>query len=1281
MFNSDLHKWTVPRCCPNPSIYWSNDFDARICQNCGVIIADWKENETNFTHLKVRTHLSFLKAICKPEKLIEKVKQYNMTAIAKVEFGNMCGAPSFVKDCEDNGIKPILGVEFNVKIYKSVEYPVVFIALNRIGYSELVKLTTIAWCKRKTIKSDPFIIFSDIPQSNNFILLIKPHNEFIDTFYQSRMSNIFIDVDNIDQCENAKIISEQFGYPVVVTTNVLYLNEDDIESYRTALKIGNHNITYNSDLNYFKSVENIYTEFGEFNEWIENANKIAGSVQDYGLVNKEFIIPTFKDKHGEWSIEDACYNLEDLSWTRLRELGLDTDQVYVDRLEYELNTIRNKKFSSYFLIINEIIEYMISTNKLKPFGRGSSVGSLVCYILNITSIDPIVHRVPFERFINQGRKDLPDVDTDITQEGRGDVLKHIADIHGSKKVAQIATYQTMALKAAIDNVGRTLQIPYAVNKELRKEIADDVTNIDDLNFKIKETMHNTDSTWVTKSQSLCGVAKNLSYHAAGVVISNNDLDELVPLLPEHDGIYGIQYDMRDCEILGLLKLDMLGLKTLDVIQHTIEGINLDIYNLPLDDQATFNLISSGNYVSIFQLDSTGYRKLCRQLEPMSFDHSMALNALYRPGPLESGVTDQYIKRRHGKEKPISWHPWLDDVLSDTYQTVLFQEQAMAMSRIIAGFTDVEADKFRKGIGKKIPEVVEACLKDFKKGAIKMEGLAPPPGFDGGLEVWIDDLTKKLEGYARYMWNRGHCLHGESKILTCNRGLIPIKDIVVGEEIWSVRENTGNLFRNRVINVINNGIRDTVKVSSSDGRTIISTPNHRYFTAKHQYVNASDLRFGDFLKMLNKGVSHKDPTIHNNYVKSTQLHDKCEVWDLTMEQDPNFIANGFVVHNSAGYGLITYVTAYLEAHYPLEYFVSLLNTNINKPPKLAVLIRSILSKKVSIVPPNLNESGNNYSVGSDDKIYMGLGTIRSVGKSAQTIIDERNTNGRFMSFIEFCQRLPSINKTVKINLVKAGALSWDSMLCDRDKILNTDIISKFAKKRTKKFDGSKAAPLEIAMQCSILGNDFSEIERQENEKTVLSSYITGHPATVYQCLYPYLESGSAKVICPVVLRECDAGESILLIGMIDTLTKKMTKDYGPNRPSRPYINLNVSDGESSINFNIWYPLCEDLQKILVVNQIAVFECVTRRDKFREDVMSVSVKNAIMLSYGLPIQGIFWHNGIDYKELLTKIGGIEDTTIAIGNRNYTSIRGVLTIKPDIIKDVVSGIDNVSFLLYMG
>ncbi|MBW2149862.1 MAG: hypothetical protein JRI22_22965, partial [Deltaproteobacteria bacterium] len=331
-----------------------------------------------------------------------------------------------------------------------------------------------------------------------------------------------------------------------------------------------------------------------------------------------------------------------------------------------------------------------------------------------------------------------------------------------------------------------------------------------------------------------------------------------------------------------------------------------------------------------------------------------------------------------------------------------------------------------------------------------------------------------------------------------------------------------------------------------------------------------------------------------------------------------------------------------------------------------------------------ESSIDYEVGSDNNIYMGLSAVRNVGKSAAMIVEERK-NGHFTSLIEFCQRLPKVNKSAKVNLIKAGAFSWDKMMCDRDKVDNIDVIQKWTKKKNKKFDGSKVAPLEIAMKLeAINGYDYTEVEKTRNEREVLNSFITGHPSAIYHKLSPHLERGNTRVVVPsqVNSEECTVGESILVVGMIDFIKRKQTRG-NPERgwPSRPYLNLGVSDNHGMFISNVWWPLCEDLQKIIVEGEVTMLECVVKADKFRDDAVMLQVNNAINLSNGLPIQGVFRVNGYDPSEIVNHIGGIVNNVNILGDRTYASIRGRILVLPHILDNMIKEYGNdIKYLLSM-
>ncbi|KKM04809.1 hypothetical protein LCGC14_1760560, partial [marine sediment metagenome] len=332
-----------------------------------------------------------------------------------------------------------------------------------------------------------------------------------------------------------------------------------------------------------------------------------------------------------------------------------------------------------------------------------------------------------------------------------------------------------------------------------------------------------------------------------------------------------------------------------------------------------------------------------------------------------------------------------------------------------------------------------------------------------------------------------------------------------------------------------------------------------------------------------------------------------------------------------------------------------------------------------VPPHINNSSSKFEVGDDNKIYMGLSAVRGCGKATNQILEERNRRGPFANFVDFCQRLPSVNKNEKVGLVKAGAFSWDTTLTDRNKMDNIEIINKLVRKKTKKIDGSKIPVVQILMNCFIDGNEFTDIQKQENEREVLSSFITGHPAAIYQRLSPFLERGDTKIVCPSSLQECTIGESILVIGMIDTIKKKATI-RGKN-PGTPYISMTLSDNEVTILINIWYPLCNDMEKFLTEKQIVMLQCVTKKDRYREDFLSLGVDTGIMLTNGIPIQGVFANSGEDPSILVENIGGLVEGITIIGERKYASIRGgKIAVLPNILEKAIEKNPTSRYLISM-
>lgn len=1130
--------------CSHPDHVYEPEISTWICQSCGNVN---EEISTDFVHLRVHTHMSLLKGICKTEDLIPLSKAMGYEYLAKTDYDLLCGAPSFIKDCEAAGIKPIVGTNFEV-LLDGGSFRITVIAKNSNGYKQLVRLNTKAHVEPLS-KSKVGLHGQDILTARDVIILVPqevPYNEFDAAliYLKKALSPVYIEIykhllkgDFASQeaiyLENSQVLSKKHNLPLVATNAVHYTLQSHATAHLVALQINKYNLDmHGSDQHYFKSKDEM-AALALPQEAYDNSVHIANSIEPYNVVNNSFIIPNFKDEGGRnLSIAESAALLREEAHAGLIRKNLHENQVYVDRLEVELTMMESKKFSSYFLIIKEIVDFMVSKRLPKAAGRGSAGGSLVCYLLGITELDPIRWDLPFERFINEGRKDLPDIDTDISQDGRPSVLAHIAEKYGVNSTAQIATFQTLGVLAALDNVGRILNIPFSENRAIRKLIPHAAQTIDDIPADAKRQIAEWDG-WLDNAEVLIDLAKNIGFHAAGVVISNDPLEDISPILPSNTGILGIQYDMADCGVLGLLKLDMLGVKTLDIIQDAFDraGVTTNMHDLPYDDEPSMDLVGTGEYVSLFQLDSPGYRKLAKQLKPANFHHVAALNALYRPGPLESGATASYVNRRHGRELVESWHPLMDEVLAPTYGAIIYQEGAMAMSRILAGFSGTDADKFRAGIGKKNADVVNAQLAKFRAGVLanpKVDLPAnwqPQNGQPRTKEVWVDELIGRLTGYARYLWNSSH---------------------------------------------------------------------------------------------------------------------------------------------SASYGRITYITAYLEAHYPLHYYAALLDRNTDKKERAADIIKNIQRKGVQIVPPHANESNNTYTVGSDNVLYMGLSAIKGVGKAAQAIIEERAANGKFTSFVEFCQRMPSVNKKAKENLVKAGAFRWDVSITDRDKLDNLSIICDFAKKRNKSFDGSKVPPLVILTQCALRGNEFDDIKRQQHEREVLNSYITGHPAAVYQRLANFIEVQSHQVVTPSMVEECVVGDLLLLFGMVDYVKHAITKR------GDPYISFGISDLYTTYRIMVWSPQCNALEGILTEGQMFAIECTVATDKFDPSVYALRVKQVIPLMNGIPVFGLLINDANKAVDIVKSFGGEPSKLRKFGEKHLLEMGSVL-MSPASIERVADEHDN--------
>jgi len=745
-----------------------------------------------FTHLHVHSHYSLLDGLPKIDELLDYVKELGMDSIALTDHGVLYGAVEFYKKAIERGIKPIIGAEIYMALEKMEQhrpnidnkrYHLVLLVKNKEGYKNLVKLITKAHLKGFYYKprideellskhASGLICLSSclmgkIPQ----LILAKKITEAeqLSLKYQEIFGkdNFYLEVQHHPNIKEQKIVNKQlsliskkYGIPLVATNDVHYLKSEDAQAQDILMLINTgsdpndpERLTMTRDDFSMRSPEQMMKDFKHLPEAIENTQKIA-DICNFQFELGKIKLPQFEVPNGK----SADEYLEKLCSEGIkRKYSSRPKKEILDRLNYELGVIGETNFASYFLIVQDFVNWAKQNRIVCGPGRGSVGGSLVAYLLNITNVDPLKYNLLFERFLNLGRAkiSLPDIDLDFTDRRRDEVINYVAQKYGRDKVAQIITFGTMAARAVVRDVGRALSYPYNYCDKIAKMIPFGST--------LNQTLASVDEFRQTylndpKAQKLIDFAKKLegcarhaSTHACGVVISSEPLDELVPLQhpTQNDENIITQYEMHSIEDLGLLKMDLLGLKNLTIIEDTLSRIyvvqnkKIDIENIPLDDKKTFKLLQAGNCVGLFQLESEGMRRYLKQLKPTQLEDIIAMVSLYRPGPM--ALIPNYIARKHKKKKVEFLHPKLKLILESTYGIPVYQEQIMKIAKDLAGFTLVEADVLRKAIGKKIRSLLMNQKEKFITGCKKNK--------------ISEDISQKIwhwfEPFARYSFNKSH----------------------------------------------------------------------------------------------------------------------------------------------------------------------------------------------------------------------------------------------------------------------------------------------------------------------------------------------------------------------------------------------------------------------------------------------------------------------------------------------------------------------------------------------
>ena len=1020
-----------------------------------------------FVHLRVHTAYS----LSEGAKLIHKLHDQGVPAIAVTDTANMFGGKAFSKYASDEGVKPILGCQFYLRnpdaddVLKAkgrIIEPdkIVLLVMNENGYQNIMKLMKRSYLDNPKQGEKAQLKMSDLEELNGGLIaltagvegqigrlllenrkaeaeevVVKLREIFADRLYME-ISRIGLETEQKTE-DDFIDFAYKYNIPLVATNEAFFFDADMYEAHDALICIAAGEYVANDDRkkyspnNRLRSAEEMVELFKDLPEAVQSTVNIAARC-NYLSQKVDPLLPIFECPEGktqdEFITEQAYKGLKQrmeaqvYNDSQTPEERAEIDKRYYERLDYELSVIKKMGFPGYFLIVSDFIQWSKAHGVPVGPGRGSGAGSIVAWSLKITDLDPLKLDLLFERFLNPERVNMPDFDVDFCQENRYKTIEYVQKKYGFDHVAQIITYGKLQAKNVIRDVARVLQMPYAQADRISKMIPPGVQG---KNPTLQESLDQVPELEQMRQEDpqinklfdigmkLEGLYRQSGMHAAGVVIGDRPLDQLVPLYKDPKADMPVtQYDMKFVEETGLIKFDFLGLKTLTVIKKAVDWvkkvhkIDLDIDNIPLDDKLTYEMLQRGDTSAVFQFESPGMKDVHKQIKPDRFEDLIAIVSLYRPGPMDNIPT--YIKRKHGEEEITYLHPDLAPILDETYGIMVYQEQVMKIAQALGGYTMGGADKLRKVMGKKMRDEIPKQRKMFTEGAVAK-------GIDEGTATKIFD---QMEKFASYGFNKSH---------------------------------------------------------------------------------------------------------------------------------------------AAAYSLVSYQTAYLKAHYPVEFMCAVMSLDMTNVDKLLLYKEECKKMGFKVLPPDINKSDADFDV-EDGNIRYALAAIKSVGAAnMEAIAAERHAHGPYKDVSDFIHRIDAkqINRRQLEQLIKAGA--FDCLDKNRGKL--------FANIETIVQHISAATELKTSSQSSLFGDqelqakvklaekpDWPELEKLKLEAEAIGFYLSAHPLDSYSRGMERL--GVKK--CNEVFQGIRTGDTIRakLAGCVNSFQKRISKN------GNKYAFLEISDGSSN-----------------------------------------------------------------------------------------------------------------------